>query len=423
MTLAGGHRLGPYEILDYIGRGGMGAVYKAYDPVLTRYVALKVLPAEFLHDPSFADRFRREAQIWARLDHPSIVPVYFSAIEEGLPFLAMKFVSGGALADLLKGGPLDHERTAAILSEIASALDHAHGLGVVHRDVKPGNVLLGEDGRAYLSDFGIARVVAGTRPSTHTGGVTGTPGYMAPEQARSQQPDARVDIYSLGCMAYEMYTGVPPFKGDTPVDVMMRHITESPAPPRSLAPGLSPHIESAILKAIAKDPDHRWPTASLFVQALLGRVDSDGTVSLPGRPFQTPPPIASPAPPSGAALLPWGETPRGLLVAVLVGVTLGAGVLVAVQRYAAAVAPTPLSALGSASSSDTLLAAVRRAMDEGAYPEAFQMVELALRIHPGHEGAQILRERVKRAWEAERSLGLWQAASPSPSPPLASPTP
>lgn len=415
MSLAAGARLGPYEILDYVGRGGMGAVYKGYDPALKRYVALKVLPAEVLHDASFAERFRREAEIWARLDHPSIVPVYFAGIEEGLPFLAMKFVVGGALSDLLKQGLLPPERVTAILVDVASALDHAHSLGIVHRDVKPANVLLGEDGRAYLTDFGIARVVAGSRPGSHSGTIVGTPGYMSPEQARSEQPDPRADIYSLGCMAYEMYTGSPPFKGQTPVDVMLRHITETPPPPRSIAPDLPSHVENAILKAMAKEPAHRWPTATLFGQALRGSVDADATVSLPGRPLltPTPPPGATPTD-RRVALFLRGEDLHGLLLATLIGVTLGAGLFVVVQRHEGGLSRT-LSAGPDAASLETLLTAAQRAMGEGSYPEALRIADLAVRLAPGHAPARLLRDRIRRAWDAEKSLGLWQDVRPSPS--------
>jgi serine/threonine-protein kinase len=397
----------------------MGTVYKGYDRTLNRHVALKVLPREVLNDDSFAERFRREAQIWGRLDHASIVPVYFADIEEEHPFLAMKFIAGGSLAELLKKGPLTLDRATAVLAEIASALDYAHALGIVHRDVKPANVLLGEGHRAYLSDFGIARVVVSAASPIHTG-VVGTPSYMAPEQARSQQADPRSDLYSLGCMAYEMLTGLPPFRGETPIDVMMRHITETPTSPRALAPTLPHHAEAAILKAMAKDPGERWPRAILFVQALLGEVRAEGvqTVSLHGHTplpeVRTADPTTLPAVDSGPDT---GSRHRRLLLAfglgALVMAALGAGVVWGGRGLRNVPAP-----LASASPEDErlrqLLRSVRHAMDEGNYPGAIEMAKLTHDLYPEVVEAEILREGAQRAWEAEQSLGVW---TPPPSAP------
>ncbi len=415
--LAAGTRLGPYEVMECVGRGGMGAVYKGYDRTLNRHVALKVLPGDFLSDGSFAERFRREAQIWGRLDHASIVPVYFADIEKEIPFLAMKFVGGGSLAELVRKGPLPLDQAAAILAEIAGALDYAHALGIVHRDVKPGNVLLGDGHRAYLSDFGIARVVAMSVSDTQTG-VVGTPGYMAPEQARSLQPDPRSDLYSLGCMAYEMLTGTQPFRGETAVDVMMKHITEHPTPPRALSPTLPLHAEAAILKAMAKDPAERWPRAILFVQALLGQVLPEGiqTVSIQGHAAMlaaaTPPARAAVATPVPAAI---GRSNRFARRVAMAGLLLAA--VPFAWRWGGPARTTALDATSEPASATTALAGARRALDEGAYPEALDLAELALRLDPGRSEAQILRERVRRAWEAERSLGLWRAPQATPGPP------
>jgi serine/threonine-protein kinase len=247
-------------------------------------------------------------------------------------------------------------------------------------------------------------------------GVVGTPGYMAPEQARSQQPDPRSDIYSFGCMAYEMLTGTQPFRGETPVDVMMRHITEHPTPPRALAPALPPHTEVAILKAMAKDPAERWPRAILFVQALLGQVLPEGvqTVSLHGHPQLpvTPAsllrPLLTPAPTVPSRQ---GRFARRIVMA---------GMLLAAVPFAwrwgapKSAVPPDAALVPSASAA---LAGARRALDEGAYPEALQLTDLALSLDPGRGETQILRERVRRAWEAERSLGLWRAPDPTPGPP------
>jgi serine/threonine protein kinase len=403
-ALAPGTRLGPYEVLEPIAYGGMGTVYRGHDATLDRAVALKVLRSELLEDASFAERFKREAQIWARLDHRAIVPVYLADIEGDHPFLAMKFVAGGALSDVLKTGPLPLERALGILADVASALDYAHGQGIVHRDVKPANVLLGEEGRAYLSDFGIARVVASSRHAAHTGGVVGTPGYMAPEQARGQQPDPRSDIYSLGCMAYEMLTAQPPFQGDSPVHVLMRHISETPPPPSSVVPELPSHVERAVLKAMAKEPDQRWPTASYFIQALRGHVDVEKVQTVSLHPHTPSPlgagatPLPTPTPAPGRS-----RRPRWLALAALAVALLILTVLVPTLGRA----PGPAPEAAAPPSARALLSAVERYLDDGRYPDALEVAEAALRLNPADARALALRERVHRAWEAEKALGLW----------------
>src|SRR5439155_4320281 len=207
MSLASGATFGAYRIIEPLGRGGMASVYKVYEAALDRYVALKVLPGEFLHDETFAERFKREAKVVARLEHPNIIPIHAFGIESGIPWMAMRLISGGALSSLLRGGRLTHERIITILRGAADALDYAHGKGVVHRDVKPQNILLDEAERVYLADFGIAKMVEGSGALTQTGMITGTPQYMAPEQATAQSVDQRVDTYALGVVAYEMLTG------------------------------------------------------------------------------------------------------------------------------------------------------------------------------------------------------------------------
>ncbi|HEX9190100.1 MAG TPA: serine/threonine-protein kinase, partial [Vicinamibacteria bacterium] len=228
MALVPGSNAGPYRVVEPLGRGGMATVYRAYEPALDRYVALKVLPREFLHDPGFKDRFHREAKALAKLEHPNIVPIYNYDIDEkeGIPWMAMRLVPGGSLSQRLKEGRLPHARSVEILRGVADALDHAHGKGVVHRDVKPQNVLLDEGGRVYLADFGIAKMLEASGGLTATGMITGTPNYMAPEQATAKDVGPPADIYALGIVAYEMFTGRVPFSADTPVAILMKHVQE-----------------------------------------------------------------------------------------------------------------------------------------------------------------------------------------------------
>ncbi len=261
MTLAGRVFSNRYEIQRELAQGGMAEVYLARDQLLTRPVALKALFPEFAREPSFVERFRREAQAAANLNHPNIVAIYDWGQESGTYFIVMEYVEGRSVRDLIRSeAPVDGNTTAEIAAEIASALAFAHRNGVVHRDVKPGNVLLTQQGTVKVTDFGIAR--AGTSDGlTQTGSVMGTATYFSPEQAQGLVVDGRSDVYSLGVVMYEMVTGVPPFSGDSPVAVAYKHVREDPIPPSERNPDVPPGLEQVILTALAKDPEHRYQSA------------------------------------------------------------------------------------------------------------------------------------------------------------------
>src|SRR5664280_148262 len=251
-----------YELKHLIARGGMAEVYRAHDRLLDRPVALKVLFPELSVDRSFVERFRREAQAAANLSHPNIVPVFDWGEDTGTYFIVMEFIDGRPLSSILKSaGTLSAERTADIGAHVAAALGYAHKHGVIHRDVKPGNVLITDDGQVKVTDFGIARAINTAESLTQTGAVMGTATYFSPEQAEGIGVDARTDIYSLGVVLFEMVTGRPPFLGDTPVAVASKHVRDHPPAPRELNPSVPATFEAIILKSMAKDPAHRYPTA------------------------------------------------------------------------------------------------------------------------------------------------------------------
>jgi serine/threonine protein kinase len=267
-----GATLGKYRLVEKLGQGGMAQVYKAYQPDLERYVAIKILHPHLTGDAEFIARFQREARAIAALEHPHIVRIYDFDTDGDLAFIVMEYLSGSSLKARLREAscrneylPLD--QVQQIISALADALDYAHRHGVIHRDIKPSNVLLTNDGRPVLTDFGIARMIDVTA-ITGSDGTLGTPAYMSPEQARGEPGNARSDIYALGVMLYQLCTNHLPFDADTPYAIILKHLTAPLPPPRSLRPDLPDALERIIFKALAKDPDERYPTAGEMARAL-----------------------------------------------------------------------------------------------------------------------------------------------------------
>ncbi len=251
-----------YELHRRIARGGMADVFLARDSLLDRPVAVKVLFPEFATDPTFVQRFRREAQAAANLSHPNIVSVYDWGEEGGTYFIVMEYIEGRSLAQIIKDeGRLHPDRAADITADVAAALGFAHRNGVVHRDVKPGNVIISPTGQVNVADFGIARAVSNQENLTQAGTVMGTATYFSPEQARGESVDPRSDVYSLGVVLYEMLTGRPPFTGDSPVSVAYKHVQETPQPPRARNRDIPPALEAVVLKAMAKNTADRYASA------------------------------------------------------------------------------------------------------------------------------------------------------------------
>jgi serine/threonine-protein kinase len=275
-----GKRLGNYRVLAALGQGGMAKVYKGYQPMLDRYVAIKVLAPHFATDEEFRARFQREAAAIARLRQSNIVQVYDFGVEGKIHYMVIEYIAGDTLKNRIRTARAKGERLPAweilsVLRGIAAALDYAHERDIIHRDVKPANIMLrvDEDGGEsddfvpVLTDFGVAKIMEGVQ-FTGEGMTIGTPDYMAPEQGSGEPVTSSADLYSLGIILYEMLSGELPFTADTPVAVLLKHISDTPPPIHSRAPDLPPALDPVLKRALAKQPEHRYPSGEALVQAV-----------------------------------------------------------------------------------------------------------------------------------------------------------
>jgi Tol biopolymer transport system component len=268
-----GQVFGQYELRELLGVGGMGSVYRAYQRTLNRAVALKILPASLAIEPDFVERFHREAETVAVLEHPHIIPLYDYGVQEGTSYIVMRLLTGGTLADRFtrrdakRQPPPSLTDISNLLNQLAGAFDYAHSLGVIHRDIKPNNIMFDNQGNAFLVDFGIAKLLQATGRLTATGSVLGTPLYMAPEQWRSEQPVPATDQYALGVTVYQLMTGRVPFQAPTPYGLMLKHLNEPPTAPHLIRPDLPEAPTLVLERALAKTPEERFPTVTAFAQA------------------------------------------------------------------------------------------------------------------------------------------------------------
>lgn len=350
--------LGQYHITEIISYGGTSTVYKAYQASLDRYVAVKVLL--YNRDPQFASRFKREARLIAQLQHPNIMPIYEYGEHEAMLYLVLRYIEQGATLDHMLGTPMEPIQALRLTSKLLSALDYAHARGIIHRDVKPANVLMPAPDWPLLADFGIAKFTQDDLRLTSTGLIIGTAAYMSPEQATGEPLDARSDVYATGVLLYEMLTGQVPFDGSSAMALLHKHVHAPPPAPRSLVPNLPEVVESALLRALAKAPDERYQSAAEMseeLEQIAARLEQGAVLDAAVVPIQ---PVSAPTMPDRApAVLPgdaqrtqrsaWRSWSTFLIAAALIGGGSGLGYIGVRSAGAQLPEPTTSAALVSAS--------------------------------------------------------------------------
>src|SRR5215472_15186684 len=314
MSIGPGTRLGSYVVQDFIGQGAMGIVYRAYHAQLERSCAVKVLQG-LATDGDSSARFRREAQAIAHMRHPNVLNVFDFGEFEGTPYMIVEFVDGGSLAARLRQGPVDQSSAFRYLHGIGAALDYAHSLGIVHRDVKPANVLLGAEDTPILADFGLVKLMQSSSIVSMTGVTTGTPAYMAPEQVSGKQVGPAADRYSFAVMAYEMLTGSFPYSEDGVLEVLYAHVHNEPITASTINPALSARTDAVLLRGLAKDPLKRWDSCSDFVTALEQTLRTSPPAT--ERTVVIAPPTPAPAEPVPAAATAVNDRPQPVRGAVV----------------------------------------------------------------------------------------------------------
>lgn len=354
-----GADLGQYHITQMLGKGGMATVYMATQSTINRIVAIKVLPRSFMHDDTFMQRFRREAELVARLEHFHILPIYDYGEYDGMPYIVMRFLDGGTLQQRIKQGPIPWEDCVKIVRQVADALDYAHTHNVIHRDIKPSNIMLDRQGNAYLTDFGIAKVSESTSQLTGSG-IVGTPAYMAPEQTKQGSPKPAMDVYALGVTLFEMITGQVPFNADTPIAQILMHLQEPVPSLRDFNPEFPPEVDEILKKAMAKSPENRFARPSDLAKALEAVGARGGWSWTPGVPISTTQTIPRAIPgsaniatdagrPSAAAPARVPHAPvslvwialGGLGFLLLIGIGLGVGAILGNANRQATLTPLP----------------------------------------------------------------------------------